>query len=260
MSEAGRGRLSGKTALVTGAGSGIGRAIGRRFAAEGATVLFTDIDGARAAEAASDMGGHSATLDVTSEASWAAAAALAEQELGGLHLLVNNAGICVPGSVEDTDLDAWRKTHAINLDGVFLGCRTLLPLMARTTETSAAGGAILNISSISAMVAAGNFASYNSSKAAVRHLTKSVALHCAKKRYAVRCNSIHPTFVDTPLLDGLVGGANHATMIEKLARQIPIGRVGDTDDIAWAAVYLCSDEAKFVTAAELVIDGGLSAQ
>ena len=250
-----RGRLAGKIALVTGAGSGIGRAIGRRFTAEGATVLFTDLDEARAA----DAGEHSFRLDVTDEASWKAAAAHAEAALGGLHILVNNAGICVPGSVEDVDLAAWRHTHAINLDGVFLGCRTLLPLMARTAERDS-GGAILNISSVSAMVAAGNFASYNSSKAAVRHLSKSVALHCARKGYAVRCNSIHPTFVDTPLIDGLAAHADHDTIIAKLARQIPVGRIGDTDDIAWASVYLCSDEAKFVTGAELVIDGGLSAQ
>ncbi|ATE66207.1 glucose 1-dehydrogenase [Rhizorhabdus dicambivorans] len=255
-----QGRLAGKTALVTGAGSGIGRAIASRFAAQGATILFTDIDGDRAAQAASAAGGHAMRLDVTDEAGWAAAAEQAEAVLGGLHILVNNAGICEPGSVEDTDLASWRKTHAINLDGVFLGCRTLLPLMTRTTERDGHGGAILNISSVSAMVAAGNFASYNSSKAAVRHLSKSVALHCARKGYAVRCNSIHPTFIDTPLIDGLGAGADHGAMIAKLARQVPMGRVGDTDDVAWAAVYLCSDEAKFVTGAELVIDGGLSAQ
>lgn len=257
---AGAGRLAGRIALVTGAGSGIGLGIGRRFAAEGATVLFTDIDGEKARAAAADNGGHAATLDVTSEASWSEAAALVERTLGGLHILVNNAGICVPGSVEDTDFTAWRRSHAINLDGVFLGCHSLLPLMAKTTEATGSGGAILNISSVSAMVASANFASYNSSKAAVRHLTKSIALHCAKQRYAVRCNSIHPTFIDTPLIDTLARGADHAAMIEKLARQVPIGRVGDTDDVAWAAVYLCSDEAKFVTGAELLIDGGLAAQ
>lgn len=255
-----RGRLAGRVALVTGAGSGIGLAIGRRFAAEGASVLFTDLDGDRAADAASGGGGDAIMLDVTREESWAAAAAHAEAKLGGVHILVNNAGICVPGSIEETDLDSWRQTHAVNLDGVFLGCRTLLPLMARTTSTSDIRGSILNISSISAMVAAGNMASYNSSKAAVRHLTKSVALHCARKRYAVTCNSLHPTFIDTPLIDMLSSRADRSTVIEKLARQIPIGRVGEPDDVAWAAVYLCSDEAKFVTGSELVIDGGLSAQ
>jgi NAD(P)-dependent dehydrogenase (short-subunit alcohol dehydrogenase family) len=254
------GRLEGKIALVTGAGSGIGRGIANRFAAEGARVLFTDIAPASAAEAAAATGMASAMLDVTDEDSWRDAAAEAERNFGGLHILVNNAGICVPGSVEDTDLAAWRRTHAINLDGVFLGCRTALPLIAKTTAARAERGSILNISSISAMVAAGNFASYNSSKAAVRHLTKSVALHCARQRYAVTCNSLHPTFIDTPLIDGLGGGADHDAMIAKLARQIPVGRVGETDDVAWAAVYLCSDEAGFVTGAELLIDGGLAAQ
>jgi NAD(P)-dependent dehydrogenase (short-subunit alcohol dehydrogenase family) len=134
-----------------------------------------------------------------------------------------------------------------------------LPLIAATTAREGARGSILNISSISGIIAAANLAGYNSSKAAVRHLTKSVALHCARQSYPVTCNSLHPTFIDTPLLDGLGGGGERAAMIGKLARQVPVGRVGEPDDVAWAAVYLCSDEAKFVTGAELAIDGGISA-
>ncbi len=254
------GRLAGKAALVTGAASGLGLAIARRFIQEGAHVLLTDRDGAKVAEHAASMGehAHAAMLDVVEPDSWAAAAKVARERLGGLHILVNNAGICVPGTVVDTSLDEWRHSHAVNLDGVFLGCRQAVPLIAETIADHGKGS-ILNLSSVSGLVAAANLASYNSSKAAVRHLTKSVALFCAREGYAITCNSLHPTFIDTPLLSGL-GGSDRAATLAKLARQIPLGRVGDPDDVAWAAVYLCSDEAKFVTGAELAIDGGVTAR
>jgi len=141
---------------------------------------------------------------------------------------------------------------------VFLGCKIALPLIARTTAAGGRG-AILNIASISAVIAAANMAAYNSAKAAVRHLSKSVALHCARAGYNVTCNTLMPTFIDTPLIDGLTGGRERTEMVAKLARQVPLGRIGEPDDVAYAAVYLCSDEAKFVTGAELCIDGGISA-
>ncbi|WP_157218480.1 glucose 1-dehydrogenase [Flavisphingomonas formosensis] len=254
------GRLAGKTALVTGAASGLGLAIATRFVREGARVLLTDRDAAAVCDRADALGMPFAHHDVTLEADWTEAINAAEQAWGGLHILVNNAGICIPGTIEETDLAAWRRTHAVNLDAVYLGCHIALPLIARSTAAQGERGSILNISSISAMVAGANMASYNSSKAAVRHLSKSVALHCAKQGYAVTCNSLHPTFIDTPLIDGLAGGVEREAMLAKLARQVPVGRVGKPDDVAWAAVYLCSDEAQFVTGAELVIDGGMSAQ
>ncbi|KFL48006.1 LinC-like SDR-family protein [Sphingobium sp. ba1] len=222
-------------------------------------MIVSDLDGERAKAHAATLDGRALAikLDVTDADSWATAIDTAEREFGKLNILVNNAGICLPGSVEDLSYEDWRLTHAVDLDSVFLGSKAALPLMARTSGES--GGAILNISSISGMVAAGNMAAYNSAKAAVRHLTKSIALHCAKKRYGITCNSLHPTFVDTPLLDEFAGERSREETLQKLARQIPIGRIGVPDDVAWAAVYLCSREAAFITGAELAIDGGLSA-
>jgi len=254
------GRLKGKSALITGAGSGIGAAIAQMFAREGAQVLLTDINEAAARTKADALGKSTAAVahDVTVPEDWTAAVAEAESRFGGLNILVNCAGICLPGTVEETSLEAWRKTHAVDLDSVFLGCKIALPLIARTTARGGRG-AILNIASISAVIAAANMAAYNSAKAAVRHLSKSVAMHCARAGYNVTCNTLMPTFIDTPLIDGLTGGRAKDEMIAKLARQVPLGRIGEPDDVAYAAVYLCSDEAKFVTGAELCIDGGISA-
>lgn len=254
-------RLAGKTALVTGAASGLGLAMSRRFLAEGARVLLTDIDPNVAAVAAS-LGEHAASFlhDVTDEAQWQAAVAEALTRFGSLHILVNNAGIGTPGSVEDTSLEDWRRVHAIDLDGVFLGCKHALPAIAATCARETSRGSILNISSIAGVIASGQMAAYNSAKAGVRHLTKSVALHAARSGYPVTCNSVHPAFIDTPILDNFGAPENKAATLAKLGRQIPLGTVGEPDDVAWAAVYLCSDEAKFVTGAELYIDGGISAQ
>jgi NAD(P)-dependent dehydrogenase (short-subunit alcohol dehydrogenase family) len=162
--------------------------------------------------------------------------------------------------VETTSLEDWRRVHAIDLDGVFLGCKHALPLMRETVQRDRARGAILNISSIAGVIASGRMAAYNSAKAGVRHLTKSVALHCAEQRLPITCNSVHPAFIDTPILDNFQrAGVSRDEVKAKLGRQIPVGEVGEPDDVAWAAVYLCSDEAKFVTGAELYIDGGISA-
>lgn len=256
-------RLKGKIAMVTGAASGLGLRMAERFASEGAHVLLTDIDGPGAARTAAAIGPMAAafTHDVTSEADWAAAVTEAEARFGGLHILVNNAGIGTPGSVESTTLEDWRRVHAIDLDGVFLGCKAALPLMRATTRREGSRGSILNISSIAGVIASGRMAAYNSAKAGVRHLTKSVALHCASNKDAITCNSVHPAFIDTPILDNFQReGVTKEQVKEKLGRQIPAGTVGEPDDVAWAAVYLCSDEAKFVTGAELYIDGGISAQ
>jgi NAD(P)-dependent dehydrogenase (short-subunit alcohol dehydrogenase family) len=255
------GRLAGKSALITGAGSGIGAAIARMFVREGAQVMLTDINEAAARATAETLGDSAAyaTHDVTVPEDWASVVSTAQGRFGGLNILVNCAGICIPGTVEEMSLEDWRKTHAVDLDSVFLGCKSALPVIARTTAAAGGRGAILNIASISAVIAAPNMAAYNSAKAAVRHLSKSVALHCARAGYSITCNAILPTFIDTPLIDGLAGGRTKEDLVAKLARQVPLGRIGDPDDVAYAAVYLCSDEAKFVTAAELCIDGGISA-
>jgi NAD(P)-dependent dehydrogenase (short-subunit alcohol dehydrogenase family) len=176
------------------------------------------------------------------------------EKFGGLHILVNNAGIGSVGDIETETLASWHKVHAVDLDSVFLGCKYSIPRIA-----SSGGGSIVNISSISGIIAAHNLAAYNSAKAAVRHLSKSIALHCAKAGNNIRCNSVHPVFIDTPILDGMVGDADRETVLEKLGRQIPLGRVGQPDDVAYAVLYLASDESRFVTGTEIRVDGGISA-
>ncbi len=256
-------RLAGKIALITGAASGLGLRMAQRFAQEGARVLLTDIDIEKVTAEAAAIGANAAAFhhNVTSEEQWIAAVDEAKRVFGGLHILVNNAGIGPAGDVEHTSLEDWRLVHAVDLDGVFLGCKHAIPLIRATTRAEGTRGSILNISSIAGIIASGRMAAYNSAKAAVRHLSKSVALHCASKRDAITCNSIHPTFMDTAILDNFqtATGMSKEEVKAKLGRQIPIGQIGDPDDVAWGAVYLCSDEARFVTGTELCIDGGISA-
>lgn len=249
-------RVADKIALVTGAASGIGRATAEHLAAEGARVALTDLNVSGAESAAAEIGGSAIALkhDVTDEASWQHVLSKTEDHFGGLQVLVNCAGIVSVGTVEETSLEDWRRVHAVDLDSVFLGCKLAVPVIARH-----GGGSIVNLSSISGIIAGHNLAAYNSAKAAVRHLTKSVALHCARQSYGIRCNSIHPAFVDTSMLDELMRSGSREDGIEKLARQIPLGRVGTTEDVALAVIYLASDESGFMTGSELILDGGASA-
>jgi NAD(P)-dependent dehydrogenase (short-subunit alcohol dehydrogenase family) len=174
--------------------------------------------------------------------------------MGGLTTLVNNAGVAVLGSVEDLSLAEWRRGMSVNADSVFLGSKTALPLMRDSQP-----GSIINISSISGLIAAHNFANYNASKAAVWLLTKSIALHCARNGWNIRCNSIHPTFIDTPMLKSLIGDRDEEATLAKLRRQVPLGRLGEPRDVADAVIYLASDESGFMTGSELKLDGGISA-
>lgn len=257
MTELKDGRLAGKIALVTGGGGGLGRAIARLFAAQGARVMVTDINAAAAETCVGDVGARARACahDVTNAEQWQAVLAQVRDVFGGLHILVNNAGIVVQGTVEDTSLEDWRRLHAIDLDGVFLGCKYALGLIA-----DSGGGSIINVSSVSGLIASHNLAAYNSAKAAVRHLSKSVALHCARAGNGVRCNSLHPAFVDTALIDDVAPGTDPEVIRAKLGRQIPLGRIGRPEEVAWGAVFLASDESSFMTGAELVLDGGISAQ
>ncbi|MDG5750680.1 SDR family oxidoreductase [Qipengyuania sp. XHP0211] len=257
------GRCEGKLALVTGAAQGLGRAHATRLAEEGARVLCTDINGAGAEETASLINGQLGDgtafgfqHDVIDPGQWEAAVDAARENLGGLNVLVNNAGIGVGGNIETCDFDDWKRCFAINVDSIFHGCQKALPLMREH-----APGSIVNISSIAGLIASDTMPAYNSSKAAVWMLSKSIALHCAKKNMQIRCNSVHPTFIDTPILDGTAKNHNldKGVLMDKLARQIPLKFVGEPNDIANAVVYLASDESRFMTGAELKLDGGISA-
>jgi NAD(P)-dependent dehydrogenase (short-subunit alcohol dehydrogenase family) len=175
--------------------------------------------------------------------------------MGGLNILINNAGIGTQGSVEETSFDSWKHVLAVDLDSVFLGCKYALPLI----RDSGLPGSIVNISSIAGLIASHNYASYNAAKAGVWLLSKSVALHGARMTPQVRCNSVHPVFIDTPILDPLRAAIGAEAADSKLARQVPLGRLGEPDDVAYLVLYLASDESKFVTGAEFKVDGGISA-
>lgn len=255
------GRVTGKAAFVTGGAQGLGEAISHMLAREGAKVTITDINGAGAEATAADInkayGAGTAFAfahDVTDEARWQTVLQDGHDAMGGLNILVNNAGIGTIGSVEDETYDAFRKVQAVDVDSIFLGCKYAMPLMRAHGL-----GSIINISSIAGIIASHNYVSYNAAKAAVRHMSKSIALHGARTGGKIRCNSVHPTFINTPILDGVKEMFGEEEGLAKLARQVPLGKVGEPDDIAYAVLYLASDESKFVTGAELKVDGGISA-
>lgn len=230
------------------------------MAAEGADVALSDIngDGARAvaAEVAGETGRKVIGLDhdVTSLEDWERAVNEADAAVGGLNVLVNNAGICIGGTVENISLDDWESTMAIDLNAVFYGCRVALPVLAKS-----APGAIINISSISGLIASHHFVAYNTAKAGVWMLTKSVALQACRQAYDVRVNSIHPAFVDTAMVDNAIPGASKEEIHAKLSRQVPMKKIGTPDDVGYACIYLASDESGFMTGSEIKLDGGISA-
>ena len=239
------GRLRDKIILITGAAGGIGSAIAEAVVRNGGLAVATDIAGRT---------GMDHVLDVTSEADWRRVMD-AVGSAGRLDGLVNAAGIVAIGTVEDTDFATWRRVMAINLDGTFLGCKYAMPLLRK------AGGAIVNISSVSGLVGGHNLAAYNASKGGVRLLSKSVALHGARQTPQVRCNSVHPTFIEGPMSDSLFKVVpNPAEVKARMERQIPLRRFGKPAEVAEMCVYLLSDESVFVTGAEFVSDGGLTAQ
>jgi NAD(P)-dependent dehydrogenase (short-subunit alcohol dehydrogenase family) len=256
------GRVAGKKVFVTGAAQGLGAAIARRAAEEGAKVALADVNAAGAqAQADAINAAHGAdaafayALDVTDEAQWVAALDAANTAMGGISGLVNNAGISSrEGGIEELSLEGFRRLMSVNVDSVFLGAKHGIKYLAKNQP-----GSIVNISSIAGLIANHTSPGYNSSKAAVWLLSKNIALYCAKKGLDVRSNSIHPTFIDTPILDPIRNMFGKEEAEAKLGRQVPLGRIGKPEDVANAALYLLSDESRFVTGSELKIDGGISA-
>jgi NAD(P)-dependent dehydrogenase (short-subunit alcohol dehydrogenase family) len=231
---------------VTGAAGAIGSAIARAVEEQGGAAITSDLSGQARIDHA---------LDVTSEGDWLRVIAAIEQKSGRLDGLVNAAGIVAVGSVEDTGFETWRRVMAVNLDGTFLGCKYAMRLMRRN------GGSIVNMSSVSGLVGGHNLAAYNASKGGVRLLSKSVALHGARLKPPVRCNSVHPAFIEGPLVDGLIAQVRDpASARDRMAAMVPLGRFGTPAEVADLCVYLLSDESAFVTGAELTLDGGLTAQ
>ncbi len=249
------GRLAGKTIFISGGASGIGFATAQRALEEGAQVAVGDINVESGEAIARELPQlQFVRLDVTSDESWATAFDQVRARLGAVTGVVNSAGIALSGDIETISDEAWHRSQAINSDGVFYGCRHAV----RTMKNG--GGSIVNMSSVSGIVGGHNMVAYNASKGAVRMLTKSVALYCARKGYGIRCNSVHPTFVDTPMVQQMLERASDPERIRgALVAQVPLGRIAQPREIADLIVYLLSDESKFVTGAELVIDGGLTA-
>ena len=258
------GRVAGKSALITGAAGGLGQAMAWMLAREGARVAVTDMNlgGATAlADAINAEHPGSAfafTHDVTDEAQWASVIEHAAAAMGGLSILINNAGIGGELTwVEQDTIENWRRVQAVNVESIMLGCKHAMPHL----RVSGAGS-IVNISSVAGLAAAPGMGAYNATKAAVWMYTKTIALEAAKAGWNVRCNSVHPVFIKTPILDPFVAmaGGDEGLAHEKLARGSPLKRIGEPDDVAYCVLYLASDESKFVTGAEFKIDGGMLAQ
>ena len=247
-------RLKNKVAFITGGAQGLGKEMAKSMIKEGARVIISDINKETLEETAKELSCDHIVLDVTNKDQWQTVVTKIKDDIGSLNILVNNAGMGGGGDVESTDIELWDLVHKVNLDSVFLGCKYALPLMRESGN-----GSIINISSMSGIVASHNTSAYNSSKAAVRHLSKSVALHCAKSTNLVRCNSLHPVFTRTAMVQSMIDSAPERNIEQKLIQQIPIRRLAEPIDIANAAVFLASDESSFITGTELIVDGGLSA-
>jgi len=240
------GRLRDKVVLITGAAGAIGSAVGEAVVRAGGIAVATDLAG---------TSGMDHALDVASEDDWRRVIDALERGGSELHGLVNAAGIAALGTVEETDFATWRKVIAVNLDGTFLGCKHALRLLKR------GGGSIVNLSSVSGLVGGHNLAAYNASKGGVRLLTKSVALYGARLDPKVRCNSVHPAFLEGPMVDAIAETTGHPEGAHvRMTRDIPLGRLGTPVEVADMIVYLLSDESAFVTGAEFTIDGGLTAR
>lgn len=253
-------RVKNKIALITGAAQGIGLATAQLFIDEGATVILADLNADTGTTVAADLGAqaHFMPLDVSNAAQWDQVISDIIAAHGRLDILVNNAGILATGSrqtIEDTDLEQWRAIQTVNVEGVFLGCQNAVRHMKET------GGAIVNLSSVAAIIGTPHLIAYGASKAAVRQMTKSVAIHCTMRKYPIRCNSVHPDPVRTAMGDELLTmyDGDLKSGWDNIESRIPIGTPSEPIDIANSILFLASDEARHMTGSELVIDGGLTA-
>ncbi|NBW11224.1 MAG: glucose 1-dehydrogenase [Caulobacteraceae bacterium] len=258
------GRVEGKKALITGAAGGLGEAFAWMLAREGAKVALSDIDGGRAETLArainAEIPGSAFAYahDVASEEQWVSVVAAAAADLGGLSVLINNAGVGGPlVFVEEDTAENWQRQYEINLRSVMFGCKHAMPHLR-----AAAPASIINISSMAGLAAAPGMGAYNATKAGVWNYSRTIALEAAKMEWNVRSNSVHPVFIKTPILDPFVAMAHgdEAKAHERLARGIPLKRIGEPNDVAYCVLYLASDESKFVTGSEFRIDGGMLAQ
>lgn len=256
------GRVAGKKVVITGGAQGLGACFGRMLADEGAKIFLTDINGAGAEKTAAEINekhaGAASSIkhDVTDRDEWKTALHAAAEFMGGVDTLINNAGIGTFGNIETETEENWRRTQAIDVDSIFTGTQLAMPYLKDSQP-----GSIINISSVAGMVADGNMLAYNTAKAAVWMMTKSIALHCARSGYDIRCNSVHPVFTRTPIIDPLIafgGGGDEGEA--KLVQQIPWKRLAEPEDVGYCVLYLAADESRYVTASEFKIDGGISAQ
>lgn len=249
------GRLEGKIAFISGGASGLGRAMVERFTQEGASVMLGDINEAGGRAVAQETGAHFVPLDVREEQPWINAMAEVAQKYGRLDILVNNAGILGTGPIATTDLAEWNNHFAINVTGVMLGCKHGSLLMMQNPDGPS--GSIINISSSAALLATPSDVGYSAGKGAVRLLTKSVAGDFALRNIAIRCNSIHPGPIDTPIFEPFKTDAQSTrTLMDSLEAMVPIGRIGRPEEVAAMALFLASDESSFSTGSEFVLDGG----
>ena len=256
------GRVDGKKAFITGGAQGLGACFARMLAAEGAKVFITDVNVAGAEKTAAEIdadypGAASfAHHDVTKREDWESALGMGAEFMGGISVLVNNAGVGGWGNIETETDENWKRTMEIDVDSIYYGTQLAMPYLKESQPAS-----IITISSVAGLIADGNMLSYNTAKAAVMMMSKSIALHCARSGYDIRSNSVHPVFTRTPIIDPLIalgGGGDEGE--RKLVKQIPLKRLGEPEDVGYCVLYLASDESRYVTAAEFKIDGGITAQ
>ncbi len=256
-------RCEGKVALITGAAQGIGKATAIILAKEGAQVIVSDINDVKGKEVAKEIGGNCLYLhlDVREENDWKNSLNMIVKQFGKFNILVNNAGVTGfqegfgPQDPENASLSSWRQVHAVNSDGVFLGCKYAIQIMKQFDC-----GSIINISSRSGLVGIPGAAAYAASKAAVRNHTKTVALFCCQMGYKIRCNSIHPAAILTPMWEPMLGsGPDRAVRMAEITKDIPMQKMGSPEDVAYAVLFLSSDESEYITGIELTVDGGILA-